>query len=60
MKTINAETMLALLGEVYDSAMNNYRKDKDAGADATSRAFDAGRLDGIQWCIEVIEREAGL
>jgi len=62
MKTIDVETTRAALSQLYEEAMRIYEKNKHDmidGSSPVSRSFDAGRVDGVKWAMEIFDREAG-
>jgi hypothetical protein len=54
------EAMRRALGELYGEVLRIYESNRDnpgAGSTPASRAFDAGRVDGLKWAIELFDKE---
>lgn len=57
MKTFDVQTMRTRLVELYDEAVRIHSENKKNSRSDISIAFDAGRVDGAKWALELFDHE---
>ena len=53
---IHDEVIIQRLRQAYEDSLSVYKADREAGADAVSVAWNAGRVDGLKQALDMVSR----